>query len=134
MEIIRCQQDEGEDELWHILLGGFSTTGRKEYRLGVLSVEANDPYTWFDDNPDLVQDAINAGKPDPVRETRFDFVDLREVVKEEILWLDDAIDELVHPPISQPRLITIVRRLAEQNRAMLKSWNYLTTKDSVLGE
>lgn len=132
MNIVRTSY--GEDNQWHLLIGGFSTSGRKEYRLGVISITTNDPYTWFEDNQDIAQDVVNAGEPDPVRETRFDFEDLREKVEEEILWLDDVVDELTHPPISQPRLTAIARRLAEQNRYMLKSWNYLTTKDSVLEE
>lgn len=60
MDIIKQQQDEENDALWHIKLGGPDAGGL--YRLIDFSQECRNPQGWIDANPILAQAKIDSGR------------------------------------------------------------------------
>jgi len=133
MEILK--QQFGEDELWHIQVGGIAADGK--YRVNATSVEYDDPETWLAEHQAEAQALVDAGQHDLLRETRPDFDALAGKVTTEIEWLDEQIPRLeaAIPTIDAMTLAELrtyigelsegLLRVLHEQREELRAWRYL---------
>lgn len=132
IEIRFPHQDEVDETIWYFqLIGQHSSDNtiriaRVEQALAI----DEDPDDWLAANLAAAQLLVDAGEIDEVIAGRWDFRDLKAKAANELDWLDTTIPLIDSMNGAQVR--DVVKRLAQENRQIIRAFKHLFNKISDL--